>query len=113
MHFARSNRVSQIPAILLKNKVRQSKMKTRFSYDGEIKGTYNVSWKSESVKEDFKKCKIHSYIKHYIKVSILMFDVYKSPVERGELLIKVSSVLFFNQNCKWKVKVIYSACLVR
>ena len=32
--FARSNRVSQIPAILLKNKARQSKMKTRFSYDG-------------------------------------------------------------------------------
>ena len=32
-HFARSNRVSQIPAILLKNKARQSKMKTRLSYD--------------------------------------------------------------------------------
>ena len=26
-----------------------------------------------------------------------MFDVYKSHVERGELLIKVSSVLFSNQ----------------
>ena len=35
-HFARSNRVSQIPAILLKNKARQSKMKTRFSCDGYI-----------------------------------------------------------------------------
>ena len=34
--FARSNRVSQIPAILLKNKARQSKTKTRFSYDGHI-----------------------------------------------------------------------------
>ena len=34
LHFARSNRVSQIPAILLRNKARQSKMKTRFSYDG-------------------------------------------------------------------------------
>lgn len=33
-HFARSNKVSQIPAILLKNKARQSKMKMRFSYDG-------------------------------------------------------------------------------
>ena len=33
-HFARSNRVSQNPAILLKNKARQSKTKTRFSYDG-------------------------------------------------------------------------------
>ena len=35
-HFARGNRVSQIPAILFKNKARQSKMKTRFSYDGQI-----------------------------------------------------------------------------
>ena len=35
-HFARSNRFSQIPAILLKNKARQSKMKTRFSYDGML-----------------------------------------------------------------------------
>ena len=69
--------------------------------------------KSESVKEDFKKRKIHSYIKHYIKVWRLMFDVYKSHVERGELLIKVSSVLFSNQNCIRKVKVRYSACLVR
>ena len=43
----------------------------------------------------------------------LMFDVYKSHVERGELLIKVSSVLFSNQNCIRKVKVRYSACLVR
>ena len=33
---------------------------------------------------------MHSYIKHYIKVWRLMFDVYKSHVERGELLIKVS-----------------------
>ena len=67
--------------------------------------------KSESVK-DFKKRKIHSYIKHYIKVSRLMFDVYKSHVER-ELLVKVSSVLFSNQNYIRKVKVRYSACLVR
>ena len=68
--------------------------------------------KSESVKEDFKKRKIHSYIKHYIKVWRLMFDVYKSHVER-ELLVKVSSVLFSNQNYIRKVKVRYSACLVR
>ena len=67
--------------------------------------------KSESVK-DFKKRKIHSYIKHYIKVWRLMFDVYKSHVER-ELLVKVSSVLFSNQNYIRKVKVRYSACLVR
>ena len=61
----------------------------------------------------FMKSKIQSYIKHYIKVSRLMFDVYKSHVERGELLIKVSSVLFSNQNCVRKVKVRYSSCLVR
>ena len=43
-----------------------------------------------------------------------MSDVYKSHVERGELLIKVSSVLFSNQNCIRKVKVRFnSACLVR
>ena len=36
-HFERSNRVSQNPAILLKNKARQSKTKTRFSYDVQIK----------------------------------------------------------------------------
>ena len=35
-HFPRRNRVSQIPAIFLKNKTRQSKTKTRFSYDGYI-----------------------------------------------------------------------------
>ena len=29
-------------------------------------------------------------MKHYIKVWRLIFDVYKSHVERGELLIKVS-----------------------
>ena len=34
MHFTRSNRVSQNPAIILKNKARQSKTKTRFPYDG-------------------------------------------------------------------------------
>ena len=56
---------------------------------------------------------MHSYIKHYIKVWRLMFDVHKSHVERGELLIKVSSVLFSNQNCIRKVKVRYSTCLVR
>ena len=33
IHFARSIRVSEIPAILLKNKTRQLKMKMRFSYD--------------------------------------------------------------------------------
>ena len=33
-HFARNNTVSQIPAILLKNKARQSKMKARLFYDG-------------------------------------------------------------------------------
>ena len=48
--------------------------------------------KRESVEEDFKKRKINSYINHYIKVWRLMFDVYKTHVERGELLIKVSSV---------------------
>ena len=41
-----------------------------------------------------------------------MFNVYKSHVERGELLIKVSSVLFSNQDCISKVKLIYSVCLV-
>ena len=55
---------------------------------------------------------MHSYIKHCIKVWRLMFDVYKSHVER-ELLVKVSSVLFSNQNYIRKVKVRYSACLVR
>ena len=69
--------------------------------------------KKWTVKEDFKKSKIHSYIKHYIKVWRLMFDAYKSHVQRRELLIKVSSVLFSNQNCIRKVKVRYSACLVR
>ena len=39
-----------------------------------------------------------------------MFAVY---VERGELLIKVSCVLFSNQNCIRKAKVRYSECLVR
>ena len=34
LHFARSNRVSQIPTILLKNKALQPKMKTRFVYGG-------------------------------------------------------------------------------
>ena len=33
--------------------------------------------------------------------------------ERGELLIKVSCVLFSNQNCIRKAKVRYSECLVR
>ena len=42
-----------------------------------------------------------------------MFNVYKSHVERGELLIKVSSVLFSNQNCLRKAKVRYSECSVR
>ena len=49
----------------------------------------------------------------FSKVSRLMFDVYKSHVERGELLIKVSPVVFSNQNCIRKVKVRYSTCLVR
>ena len=39
--------------------------------------------------------------------------MYTNHVERRELLIKKSSVLFSNQNCIRKVKVIYSACLVR
>ena len=66
--------------------------------------------KKWTVQEDFKK--IHSYIKHYIKVWS-EFLTYKNHVEGGELLIKVSSVLFSNQNCIRKVKVRYSACLVR
>ena len=32
--ISKSNRVSQNPGIILKKKVRQSKTKTRFSYDG-------------------------------------------------------------------------------
>ena len=36
-HFARSNRVFQIHAILSKNKARQSKMKTSFSCDRKIR----------------------------------------------------------------------------
>ena len=36
--------------------------------------------------------------------------MYTNHVERGELM---SSVLFSNQNCIKKVKVRYSACLVR
>ena len=39
--------------------------------------------------------------------------MYTNHMKRGELLIKVSSVLFSNQNCIRKVKVRYSACLVR
>ena len=42
-----------------------------------------------------------------------MFTVYRSHVERAELLIKVSSVLVSSQNCIRKVKIRYSACLGR
>ena len=42
----------------------------------------------------------------------LIFDVYKSRGKR-RITLKVSSVLFSNQDCIRKVKVRYSACLVR
>ena len=47
-HFARSNSVSQIPAIFLKNKARQSKMKTRFSFDGYVVRLYSFSYTRQS-----------------------------------------------------------------
>ena len=68
--------------------------------------------KANQSKKILRKAK-SSYIKHYIKVWKLMFDVYKSHVEKEEFLIKVGSFLFSNQNCIRKVKVRHSACLVR
>ena len=47
-HFPRSNRVSQIPAILLENKARQSKMKTRFSLNGYVDRLYSFSHTRQS-----------------------------------------------------------------
>ena len=67
-------------------------------------------------KKTLRKVKYTAIKKHYFKVWRLMFDVYleyRSHVERGELLIKVSSALFSNQNCIRKVRVRYLACLVR
>ena len=62
------------------------------------------------MKEYFKKSKINNHIKHYIKEWRLLFDVRK---EKGELLKKVSSVLFLKQSCIRKVKVRYSTGSVR
>ena len=73
----------------LKKKSRQSKMKTSFSYDRSIKlkekqnqVVHDVFWKRESEKEDFKKRKTHSYMKHYVKVWRLLFDACLSHLEK-------------------------------
>ena len=93
-------------------------MKTRFSYDGIL---YSFSHnktrplrmfpeKVDLPKKIYEKQNPKLYKTLYPS---MMIDVYKSHVERGELLIKVSSVLFSKQNCIRKVKVRYLACLVR
>ena len=50
-----------------------------FSHDKAV--VKNVFWKNGLVKEDIKETKIHSYIKHYIKMWRLLLDV--SHLERG------------------------------